>query len=218
MLNKRSPEEIKAIQDNKNNQDFIYQTNQSLQNLKIGLESLKERYDSLHCLIENRSKSLDISFSNLEDKCLVITKDCVSSLNDFRDLLDHFFNEAEKRFKNIEFGYIKKIDYQNQVEKSEKRDEGLQKNIDSLKDYSDSQIHLLKSSLNSEISSQRQDILSQIPKVDLNKEELETCLKCVYQDMLGLKQEIERLKKSDRYSEKKFENIYTLIERLKAGG
>lgn len=214
---KKSEVDLRVAQELKNNQDFIYQTNQSLQDLKISLNDVKLQHQKLIDKSGSDRKYLEIEFQNLEEGVLKNINHCLSKVNELDGSLNRLVISLGRDYKKIseEMSLISKRLYEHNEELLKQKH--LEKEIQDLNDRLDRDIFSVKSSTHLHISSLREDLYKQIPKVDLTKEQLEDRLEIVYGDLAGLVREIELLKKSTNYNEKKFENIYTLINRLKEG-
>lgn len=102
MLNKRSEEEIREIQEKKNLSDFIYQTNQSLQDGKFAHDSLKKSHLESIAKMDSHKKNIDISQELLSEK-----------FDDFKSSilkLIQFHNESLERMADLCKMYNEKLD------------------------------------------------------------------------------------------------------------
>ncbi len=162
-------------------------------------------------------KMLEIDFENHRNRCENMlggfSQRCSVFEKNITDLVDHIqFNMeqfrtfyvsqtiVDERFKSIS-------DWIFSFEESYKKLCGLL----------NSTAHVLKGQIQEEVSNIRRDLTPVIPEVDPVKKHVDDVLSIFRVDFDGLIKEIDRLKKDVAYDQKKFENIYTLIERLKAG-
>ncbi len=214
---KKSEVDLRVAQELKNNQDFIYQTNQSLQDLKKGLDAVVLQHQKLLDKSGSDNKDVEIRLENFEEEVVKSINHCLSKVNNITDYVNVLCKSIDVNYKKIsEQIYLISERLANQEEQLSICTE-IEKSIENLSNRLDQDIFSVKSLIQHHTSSLRDDLCKQIPKIDLTKEQLEECLKTVYVDFAGLVREIELLKKSTNYSEKKFENIYTLINRSKEG-
>lgn len=85
------------------------------------------------------------------------------------------------------------------------------------KDYFNQVVATLRNHVKEQMKELKVELTPEVPEVDPVKEKIDEVMKVFKVDFDGLVREINLLKKAQAYDEKKFENIYTLIERLKAG-
>ena len=81
--------EFMSAQEMKFNNDFVYQTNQSLQDLSRSLECLSLLHGESHAKLESRQKSIEIYFENLSQNVMERLNAFSQKLGDFetRNLL-----------------------------------------------------------------------------------------------------------------------------------
>ena len=214
---KRSDKEIQEAQEVINKNRFIYQTNQSLQNLKQGIVALNIENDKTRALASSDNKALMISFENLKEDIIHRVKamesrvgDIASEVSDIRLKIEDLLEDVKDQRENIEecrtFVRSSVVDRISALEDRvsiSRRD--CERAIEALKIQVKEQLYLMNVALT--------------PKQGVAQEEAEARIDRVIKvwkvDFDGLVKEIGLLKKSTAYGEKKFENIYTLIDRLK---
>lgn len=214
---KRSEVELRVAQELKNNQEFIYQTNQALQNLKQGITSLTLQHETIKSKLESDHKSLHIKFENLEKKVIVESDSTGHLIADYATALIDLTRELGKKFDQVFSTFASMDQVQSLSRVIEQEIEGLEKQITGERTYVDSQITSLRCQLDAQNFSIRADLEPKVPEVDPIQKALNERLNPIQIDFAGLIKEIELLKRAVKYGEKKFENIYTLIERLKEG-
>jgi len=217
MLTKRSKEEIKAIQSDKNNNEFIYQTNQSLNSLKDAITSLslqfqKEKgergsqFQELKILVENyleeSNKKMNTMFNEIEIFRSQVYKFgfqiniCENRMNTLKDSQDRVDTSViDCREEILELGkdidrFLKTIENVSQDHQSK-----LDNACDKLRD----ELRLIK------------------PKIDPLQVKLDEQISIMKNDHQGLFKEINLIKKDLEYSEKKIEAIFDKIGMKKAG-
>jgi hypothetical protein len=210
----KSEVDKRVAQELKNNQDFIYQTNQALQNLSEGLTAMAAMHQREMAGYKSMHKSLEISFERLADNINAQVKKCFGSFSEMERMIEVF------RASMIED--VKQLD--KRIPDKEKIDEILGEIV--MKQFDLDQSHqelvchleasknLIKGQISHEISSVRNDLAKDESLPDRIDERTRELLKPFYVDFQGLVLEIARLRKQVDYNEKKFEQIYTLIDRL----
>jgi len=212
---KRSEEEIREIQERKNQYvlmselhqkmnafhqallDVSKQNEQSQSNIESKFVALSSRFQNLSELVDLKFKDLVDRIGKAESLSLVVS----SKLRSLESILSASFvnkEEFEESVSSIENTVIS-----NQLKQSLKND-NLNHNIEQFKGQTAENLKALK------------DELSPKPnQFDPIKAHLEEKMKIWKVDFDGIMKELAVIKKSLSYDQKKFENIYTLIERLK---
>lgn len=212
----KSNAEIKAEQELKDSQDFAYNTNQSLQTLSQGIVSLSIQHEKVMSKSDSDRKAVLISFENLQEEVL-------GKLNDFCQRI----GDLESKCIQIQLDYGDKLyDFsQNFVTKEEHvkstaflwgKFKELDEKINTKSGFIDTEFARVKSQVNDQVEGVRKEIPS-VEEFKPIRKEMEDKFQTFKVDFDGLVKEIAILKKAVAYDEKKFENVYTLIERLKAG-
>ncbi len=208
---------MRVAQELKNNRDFIYQTNQALQNLGNGILSLSAQSEKLAAQFGRELKDMEIQFHNLEEKLQsksalhmatesLLKRDWLQRLDVLEEKIDKFSEDFVHQ-ELLQHKLSLLLDRINEIENQ----------FDNLRSHVDSSSRLLQGKIQDAVVAVRKDLTPVIPKVDPVKKEIEEKLAAFYVDFAGLVKEIALLKKAVAYDEKKFENVYTLIERLKEG-
>lgn len=211
----KSEVELRVAQELKNNQDFIYQTNQSLQDLNCLVLCLSARVEKSQVGFLRDLKYTQIKFENIKEEVIKRLDNFSSRVG---DLESGFLAMKKYMDKNIDVfisGYVTKEFHKEECNNINSDLDFIKKQSKIDNDYFD----LILNNLNSYIKTQIQLVLDKIPivpDIQLLKKEISEKLACFKVDCNGILKEIDILKKSLAYDQKKFENIYTLIERLKA--
>lgn len=213
---KRSEVDMRVAQELKNNQDFIYQTNQSLQNLRRDMSFLTDKYKELFGEVGSNRKMIEIEFDTFCDKCNKYLYSMDKRQTDYQSLMSQAFQDAVDKASKMSSNTPTKDEVNMHVGKLSEWIISLQATFEKASNAITSSIQHLKSSFKSETDAIRKDLTPVTPEEDPVKKEVDRQLKDFRVDFQGLVQEIERLKKASAYDQKKFENLYTLIERLKA--
>lgn len=206
---------MRVAQELKNNQDFMNQTNQKLNSLSDGLIALTITHDKAIGNGGSNHKALEIQFQNLKefiDKSLIRIHKRLDEveiktnkvLEEFSDLR----NEVEDEYITTK---IYDVDFHNLIISIDQ----IKKDILTKQDYFNISLNTIKSMLRQEIEKTKEELKPKVLDIDPVNQKITERLGPFRVDYEGLKREIELLKSAVSYDQKKFENIYTLIERLK---
>ncbi len=211
----QSQEAIIAFQSDKAQKDFIYQTSTTIEKLNHGLVGVALSIEKLKAKAESDRKLLEIHFENLEQKVLKESDTTVNTLGDYASSMLHLTESIDKKFTSIDQGMTDLKNAVSTFSVVHTKLADLEKKLEVERAYLDSALVLMKRETLDQIASVRKDLTPAPPKSDPIQDALDERLNPLQIDFKGLVKEIEILKKAVKYGEKKFENIYTLIERLK---
>jgi predicted nucleic acid-binding Zn-ribbon protein len=213
----RTEEEIRAIQDKKNAQDFIYQTNQSLQNLNNSIATAKSQHEKNLALAGSNHKDLLIAFENHKDDLNQKHSDMNKRLGEVERKLVEGLKLCHACLQDFAEEYLTQKDFLNVSGVHSQKLTDIEKDLVKKNDYFNVALNSLKGQFKDQIDSLRKDLTPVIPEIDPVQQKIDERLNTFKVDSDGLVLEIARLKKSSTYMEKKIENLYTQIDRLKAG-
>lgn len=213
----KSNEEIRAEQELKSQRDFVYETHQSIQRLNEGILALSAKHDRTVAESASDRKDLLIEFENLREWILSSFSEMGRRLGDAEKKLFEVLDSFTDLKEEIEVSHLSKEEFENLYNELESnliskhlrqtlRTDGLIQNLAQLKDQAKQDLENLK-----------KELTPIAPEVDPIKAQLDERFKILKVDFDGLIKEINLLKKAVAYDKKKFENVYTLIERLKEG-
>lgn len=214
-MRNKSEVDLRVAQELKNNRDFIYQTNQALQNLNQSILALAQQNEKLRAQVESDHKQTLILNEQLQMACVnhyamsrkqidAFEKGIICFYKDVQEQLDEFKKQTirhevlDEKFKSI-------AEWMKSFEVSYER----------LSSFVNCSFGLVQGKIASEIDQVRKDLTPDPDAVDPIKKEVEDLLTSMRVDFQGLIKELAVLKRDVAYGEKKFENIYTLLERLK---
>lgn len=209
--------DLRVAQELKNNQDFIYQTNQELQNLRKLLEALSQKHDNLLAKFDSTTKGVLIEFENHSKDNRELSGFLAKKVNEFEKKYNQLLAEIAQKVDHISKYHPALADVEAKFNKVGDAIESLHVFLNQLSNTLSSSSTLLQGQIKEECKQIRQDLAPKPLDHLISKEEIREILLAYETNFKGLQREIELLKKSVGYGEKKFENIYTLIERLKAG-
>ena len=201
-------------QDQINIHKAIYDINQRMQTMRNDITALFLKHDLLLAKLESRIKATEIAFENFTNKIMKISDEQTQKIGDIQTSIEDLKKEVFFSFNAFERKYLKSGDYIDGYRFLCKQDEDLRAVIEKKQDFFNDITRNLRNHLDDEIMQVREDLKPVKPEVD-PKKEVEEMLTAFRVDMKGVNKELILLKKSKAYNDKKFENIYTLIERLK---
>lgn len=216
MLNKnqRSEIDMRVAQELKNNQDFIYETNQSIQTIGFRLIDLSSNTEKQVTKLQNELKNIQIEFEKLSEKVNDDWCDAVSLIRTLGDVIKKIDNEMQN-WQIAVVGNSEKIkEVENELDVIVEDQRNIESNIDRLESLIISMDRTTKNHINASIDVLRNDMKQMIPSFKPLEEHISLKIAEFNTNFEGLMKEIRLLKTSQNYNEKKFENIYTLIHRL----
>lgn len=205
----------RSEQEDINLRNFIYDTNQSLQNLKNSITDVTLKHDRLLAKLESMIKNIEIAFENFSQRIEKTVSDNNQRIGSISSSLDHLKDDVNDKFLGIDSTYVTQDHYFKDAS-SIKEDIGhVTKDAIEKNAYFNNELMLLRGLLDHKCEELKKDLTPVIPEVDPIKKDIDAHLDIFRNEFRGILKEMRVLKQSKEYSDKKFENIYTLIERLK---
>lgn len=212
----RSEVDLRVAQEIKNHQDWMYQTGQYIRGLKEGLAALGVMNEMNAAKLHSDHKSILIEFENLQEEVS-------NKLNTFF----HRIGNLEARCSQLQLELGDKLYEFSQTYTTKEENvkchafqwsqfKELDQKIKSKNNFFETEFSSLRSQLKDQIECVRKEIPS-VHEFKPLKKEMEDTFQSFKVDFAGIVKEIALIKKDVAYAEKKFENIYTLIKRLKEG-
>lgn len=214
---KKSEVDLRVAQELKNNQDFIYQTNQSLQGLNHAIISLSLQHERVIAKTDSEKKDILIDFEKICDKVNKKLHQIDQRIGDLETKCNKDVDDIKFIINEMMRSYITTQTFSQQISILNNRIKEVCDLIEKHIDATASANGNIYNRIQSEIKKVRSDLTPIIPEVDPVKKAIDERMEILKVDFDGLVREIAILKKAVAYDEKKFENIYTLIDRLKAG-
>jgi hypothetical protein len=177
----------------------------SLQNEKILAKANSDR------------KELLIAFENFRDDIIKKYDKLAQRLGDNETKLLQMMESLVSMREEISMEYVTRDQFISGLVPEARKIDLLERDLTAKKEYFMIVINNLIAKFNHDLENVKKELTPKIPDVDPIKKQLDERLEILKVDFNGLIKEIGLLKKSVAYDQKKFENIYTLIERLKAG-
>lgn len=214
---KRSEVDMRVAQELKNHLDFVNQTNQAIQKLSSSIVSLSLLHEKAIAKSAKDGQDVAIAFEVMSEKVWSICQDCEQRMNNLEARYGGVYERLEKAFNSFSADFLTIDYYMKSSSYSDKRLDALEVEFKNKQDNLSSSIDKLQGSLKEHVANLRKDMPPKPPEVDPLKLLLEERFQAFKVDCNGLVKEIALIKRDVAYDQKKFENIYTLIERLKAG-
>lgn len=177
----------------------------SLQNEKVLAKANSDR------------KELLIAFENFRDDIIKKYDKLVQRLGDNETKLLKVLDSLVSIREEISMEYVTRDQFISGLVPEVRKIDLLERDLTAIKEYFMIVINNLISKFNHDLEIVKKELTPEIPDVDPIKKQLDERFQILKVDFDGLIKEISLLKKAVAYDQKKFENIYTLIERLKAG-
>jgi len=212
---KKSEVDLKVAQELKNHQDFMFQTNQAIQNLNFALVNLSIQHEKLTASLFSRLKNTEIKFENLEALCQKTLSGFGQKYSIFdKDFTDRI-NQIQSNIDELDKHCVSNDVFEDSINNLTYKLEGFKKSFEGLFNHVNTSLGCIHGKIESETQKVKQELFVPPQEFDPIKQKVDEILSALRVDCEGLIKEISLLKKSAHYTEKRFENIYTLIERLK---
>lgn len=213
----RSEVDIRVAQEIKNHKDLMYETHQKMNALNEALISLSLTHEKSKAKSANDHQSLLIQFENLKETVDKRFADLVDRIGAAESLLLQSLSKFKQIKEEVELDCLKKEEFESALS-----------NLDNLvvsqhltqcqkNDNFNQYIHQLKDKAEEDIRKLKKELDARPSPIDPIKKHIDERFAAWKVDVEGLVREIAILKNSVSYDQKKFEHIYTLIERLKDG-
>lgn len=212
----RSEVDLRVSQEIKNHQDWMYQIGQSIRTLKEGLAALAIIHERNVSKVDSDHKSVLIAFENLQEEVLGKLDVFYQRIGDLESKCIHLQLELGDKLYEFSQTYTTKEENLKSHAFQWSKFKELDEKIKSKNDFFDTEFTNVRSQLKDQV----EGVLKEIPSIDEFKplkKEMEDTFQAFKVDFAGLVKEIAIIKKAVAYDQKKFENVYTLIERLKEG-
>lgn len=211
----KTREEIERHSKDKEYRDFVYYTVQTLNKLTQGLEALNNAHDAMFKKHQSLHNNLSIDLENHISEVGLQIGRAFNHLDDFRSDLGDIQQEVKTHLDISNKHFVTKQDLMKSCDEIIQKQKLLEMSFNVLKNYLHSEMGVLKSSQEDKVKAECNEIRKDIPDIESARKSLEEKINMFHVDFAGVLLEIDRMKKSIRYGEKKFENLYTLIDRLK---
>lgn len=204
-------------QEKINLNNFIYDTNQKLQNLSNSIVDLTSKHDKLLAKLESKIKDLEIAFENFTQKIDKTVTDYNQRIGSIATDVCNLKSDIDEKFAYVDSVYVTQDHFFKEAFDIKERINHVTKDAIEKNAYFDSKLMLLPGVISDNYQQLKKELTPVIPDVDPLKKEIDSHLDVYRNEFRGILKEMRVLKGAKDYAEKKFENIYTLIQRLKEG-
>jgi hypothetical protein len=211
---KRSEAEIRDLQEKKNYQDFVYQTNQGIQNLQFDISGLRKLISDSEALIGRNKKTSEIGFEKIKEELDKNVADNLSVLNSFREILTLYKNEFERRLTKHQNDQERIEECERECDTNSFGLEKLDSRLKRIENYIESSIREVHGKIDSSIDSLRKDLTPIKPLVDPTEQKVRQLIETFKVDHQGVLRELEVIKKANNYNEKKIEKLLTDVNSI----
>ena len=210
---KRTEEQMRAEQDKKNYQDFVYQTNQALQNLAVAMKDLKDEFAKHIADVGSKLVSKDSYIGEIEDKhdqdYKLLVKTLENQHDSFNTTVDTISKHVTKSYRNfLDISYKDKIvDLERSIVMLMNEDNRIEFCIDSSNNR-------LSQAFDAKLKALKHEILSIPSESQALSAKVNEQFDIMRVDFAGLVQEIELLKHSLFVNQKYIESVHTLLKQV----
>lgn len=216
-MDRTAEKDRKAAQELKNDQDFIYATNQSLQNLSVAFEGLRKEF-SLHSdQVGSKLKSQEINIEKLGEKNAIHQKSCNDVLDECRRNVQGCLDAYETNAKNSLFSTLSLDSCIKSIKTLQEGFSRLESDSDRIEQLIISEVLRLANLIESRAKNLKEEIISIPSEVPSLKSAIEEKVEIFNVNFQGVLRELEVMKKSAFVSQKYIEDLYTKMGRIKEG-
>lgn len=214
---KKSEVELRVAQEIKNHQEWQYNVGQSLLNLGDQILSLSKRIEGDMAKNVSDRTSVQIGFENLKEEIVSEVKQINQRLGDVESKLFELLQDFIDLRDRVELEYLTRGDFITALAPEVRKIDLVERELTLKADYFNLAVHSVRQQFKDHIEQVKKDLTPVVPEVDPVDTKLNERFKVFKVDFDGLMKEIAVIKNNVAYGEKKFENIYTQIARLKEG-
>lgn len=214
----RTEIDIRVAQELKNNQDFIYQTNQSLQRHDNDIREISNDHDLIVAKFGSATKEILIDFENHSSGVNARLKKMETRLSEFERLSKASIDSIQARSDEACNSHMTVYEAEYRFNALADWAEVVNQKFEKLTNAVAASISTLEGKMRHESNSLKDELSEMLVEEPNAKNEINDTISAMRVDLDGLKREIHLVKKDYAYDEKKIENLYTQIERLKNGG
>jgi chromosome segregation ATPase len=206
--------ELVVKQEIKNYNDTVLATNIALEKCRSSIEELSNNTMQRFSEQENKFLAQDIALSRIKDSFDKSFIQLGKRIDDLSNQIDQYRKNTEFLIHDIESAYLEKDDFCTVIKEVRADIDDIRSKTIHLKDSLQQGLYRLSGDINSNIEILRREIFDGPSEAEAVKADLSKKLDAASIDFLGLMKEITICKKESFITEKKIENLYTLIERI----
>ncbi len=208
--------ELVVQQEIKNHNDQMLATNLSINELREEIRKNKDKQDSINAQIDSKIVEMKWYSSNLNDFSIRLAEKMNCLCDELNSKIEKMKHEYQVSDNNAIAANSKCEFLSNQVTSLWADLEDLKDGLMAVSYDLTQELEKQIREVNKSIEKAKQDILSAPSEAQQVKKELDEKMSIDRVDFCGVMKELQIIKKENFISQKKFENIYTLIDRIKS--
>jgi hypothetical protein len=209
--------DIRVAQELKNDKDFKYSIGQSVQKLENSINALHKIHEQNVATSHSDRKAVLIQFENLKESVMAIIKDMNNRLRDTETKMFEVLDSFNEMQEEVITKYLTKQEFLDVHIPQVNKLNSIHRWISDRDNTIGFELATMKDRFKQDLEALKRDLTPIVPEKDPIQHALDERFKVLKVDFDGLIKEIELLKRAVAYDQKRFENVYTLIERLKGG-
>jgi hypothetical protein len=205
----------RVAQEIKNHKEAVYGINLAVQEINRALFVFGKRQEEHKAYVDCKCKQLEIKFDNQEMGITQEQRSCFRILDGYQQQINEQNKSIDRIVSYIDLECVDKKQFNHFEAYIGTRLSQLEASLESLQKKLQSEFILIHGRMDSAVAQAKQEMKEHIPSLDPLKDYIQARQKECQTDIEGFRREIEILKRTLRYADKKFENVYTLLDRLK---
>lgn len=209
------PRTIEEDQEQINIQKAIYEVNQRLNLIDSQISQLSLRHDILISKLQSELNTLKIDLENHKREINTVVHENSQKIGDNFSEFKKIERELDCKISGLNFLKLDSDAYNDGFQNLAEQIGYTNQKIEKKQDFFNECVRDLRNHVASQVEILRKDLTIVKPEVDPLEKAVKEDLLAFRIEMKGINKELILLKKHKAYNDKKFEHIYTLIERLK---
>jgi ribosomal protein S21 len=216
-MDNKSEIDKRVAQELKNNTDFIYQTNQALQNLRFDFSALETELHQQLAIYDSHLRMLSRKCEGTDAMCEVKMHKCYETLEEYRTQGKDTLTKVEKFIADAKMEFAKRSVRDQDMALIVSEHQAINNRCDRISASVASESNHVFSKLRSELAQLRQTIEDRPSEIPALRKEFVDKSEVFNKNYDGMKDEVASLKYSVFLMQKHIEDLYSIIEKLKAG-
>lgn len=205
----------RVAQELKNNQDFIYTTNQWLQKLDLALQKMKSELQEHASDVGNKLKAQDIFIENLSDSTKAHKKSCDRDLDEYRCQMAFCMSFVQESIKRSDERFQVLEECTRAILELKDRVVGLAKEVDRIDQLIHHEALRLSQKITAQSDALKNEILNLPSEIPSLKQLISDKVGVFHVDFQGIVRELEIIKKKAFISSKYIEDLYDKLGKSK---
>lgn len=193
----------------------IYDVNQRLNILSSQIAQLSLKHDKSAAKLESLVDTLRIDVENHKAEIKKLSHENSQEIGNIATSCDLYQRDVQKQIDSLQQNKLHVDAYIDGYDRLELAMYEINQAIEKKQDYFNEAVRELRNHVAEQSAILRKDLTIVKPEVDPLEKAVKEDITAFRIEMKGINKELILLKKHRAYNEKKFENIYTLIDRMK---